>query len=78
MLFVEPPWLHMICESSKEPTLFSWGLGRYLGLVSMEKNYKSYKCIGEEPWSHLINVASQVWITSPMWNEEQGGKVEMG
>ena len=32
----------------------------------------------EEPRYHPINDASQVWITSPMWNEEQGGKVEMG
>ena len=32
----------------------------------------------EEPRFHLINLASQVWITSPMWNGEQGKKVEMG
>ena len=29
-------------------------------------------------WEIFLSDPSQIWITSPMWNETKGGKVEMG
>ena len=46
-------------EAQPRPCLFLW--------IS-----KSSEILWEEPRSHPINLASQTWITSPMWNKLDG------